>query len=267
MITQRFGGALALAVLGLSLTGGGVALAATTDAPVAGTTACTNLVNVQSDVIAARATLQADVNTLNADLRATPVVDATVAADRAKVAQDQAHLDVVVGNVTASLCTGTTTADPATVDPTPAPVTPRARPVQTVAQIDDAIDALSCTSSNADVLAVDRAIAARQVQHLTRPRARRPTQHPDRLARTAPPVPPAAPPPQQSAKACGCVLPTTVVTPAPVVEAPVTEAPVTLSPATPYSAVVPTQDDNSVATTSGSQIADVPVGSAQTGAA
>jgi hypothetical protein len=266
MITQRFGGALALAVLGLSLTGGGVALAATTDAPVAGTTACTNLVNVQTDVITARATLQADVNTLNADLRATPVVDATVTADRAKVAQDQAHLDVVVNNVTASLCTGTTTADPATVDPTPAPVTPRARPVQTVAQIDDAIDALSCTSSNADVLAVDRAIAARQVQHLpAREPADRLNTRIDSLNCTTGAASRAAA--AASAKACGCVLPTTVVTPAPVVEAPVTEAPVTLSPATPYSAVVPTQDDNSVATTSGSQIADVPVGSAQTGAA
>jgi hypothetical protein len=233
------------------------AFAATTDAPVAGTAACTNLVNVQSDVIAARATLQGDVNTLNADLRATPVVDATVAADRARVTQDQAHLDVVVGNVTASLCTGTTTSTPATVTPAPTtdPTTPPVVPhTRSQAFIDDEIAGLNCDSTNVDLQRIDQQIAARQAAGQEAAEAVSALNA--KLAGlncTAGAVTPKAA--AQTARDCGCVT--------------VTEAPVvTNTDSGQFSAktVVPSADNGSVATTSGSEVTDVPQGSVQTGA-
>lgn len=258
---------LAISALTVGLaTAAAPAFAQTTTAPVAGTAACTSLVNVQSNVETARTTLQNDTNTLNTALRANPVNDATVAADRAVVAQDQANLDNVISNVTSSLCTGTaaatsnTSTTTTTTDPAPVPFVPHTR---TVAAIDGEIDALSCTSSNGNLQAIDRQIAARQAQgqDVAEPVARLN----DKLASlsctgNSAVTPQAA---AQTAKDCGCV---NVVTPS-VVAGTVTSGQFS-SGAVTAKTVVPTESNGSVATTSGSEIAaaNVPAGSVQTGA-
>lgn len=119
MIKTIAGGAVALA-LTLSV-GAGVANAAD-DRPVRGTQECVNLVNGQADVKAARSDVQLATATLNTDLRQVPIVDATVAVDRQVLADAQAHLRVVVDNVTTSLCRkGTVVVKPTTVPPVDAP--------------------------------------------------------------------------------------------------------------------------------------------------
>lgn len=185
---KKFSGAVAAATLGLTLLAGGVAHAAQVDPrPVRGTDACTDLVNGQSNVLTAATNVRLATDALNAALRATPVVDTTVAQRRQELADAQAVLRRTVANVTESLCKD----GPAT----PAPTT----------------------------------------------------------TTTAP----------------------TVVVPAPttVVERPTTivrdRAPVMIRPerTVEVTTVVPTRDDNSVATVSGGQVSVVPEGSASTGQA
>jgi hypothetical protein len=260
-VPRRLAAYTALTALSLGLAFAGAAPAFAADAPVAGTTACTNLVSVQSDVEQAATAVQKATNTLNTDLRANPVSDATVAADRTALGQAQANQTNIVNNVTNSLCTGTaattttTTTDPATPTTTVAPRTVPA--TETQAQIDAAVDALTCTSTNADVLRIDRAIAARQVAHeTTREVTARLHAKIDGLGCSTGAVSRTAA--AQTAKACGCVD----VTPAPVTDTTVAEAPSTV---VTYRTVNPTQDDNSVAKTSGTEVTDVPAGSASTG--
>ncbi len=174
-----------LAALTAALAAGATAPAfAVSVAPAPGTAECTNLVNVQTNVLAARETVADDTAALDAALRANPIVDATVNAARAKLAADQSNLANIVLNVTRSLCSGTpvrTTTPAPTTDPAPETTSPRVAPAPRIV-----------------------------------------------------------------------VLPPVVV-PAPT--------------GTTTTSVIPTQDDGSVATTSGRQVTEVPSGSAQTGAA
>lgn len=231
--------AAVLAVLGVA-----PALAVTT-APAPGSTECTNLVNDQADVVAAQQVVAADQVALDTALRANPVVDATVNAARAKLATDQANLNNVVTNVTASLCTGTAVVTPPTTV-TPAPTFPPFVPANRgVSEISVAIDNLNCASTAADLQRINDAINARAVagKNVTGLRA-----HLDarvaQLACTSGPV--------------TAVPPTIVVPPTTVVES----VPTVVTSKT----VIATKDDGSVATTSGSQVTEVPAGSASTGA-
>lgn len=246
------------------------AFAATDTAPVAGTQVCTDLVNNQANVEQAQTRLQTATNKLNTDLRANPVQDATVAADRIALSQAQSNLNNVVTNVTASLCTGTTTTPAPTPAPTTSPATSGAQtPVpfvphtSTEAAIDNETAALSCASSNTELQRIDRAIAARQAAHLP---VREAVNHLNaKLASlhcTSGAVTPQAA--VQTAKDCGCV--TTTPTGSIVInEQQAPTAGTSGNSVASSKAVIPTQSDNSVATTSGNQVTDVPAGSAQTG--
>lgn len=128
MISTRIAGSVLTGVLALGLTAGVASAHQTDTRPVKGTAACSNLVNGQSDVLLARGTVQQATSVLNVALRATPIVDAVVALDRQNLADAQAHLKVVVGNVTDSLC------QDRAVTTEPKPVTPAPTPTSTVVE-------------------------------------------------------------------------------------------------------------------------------------
>jgi hypothetical protein len=224
-----------LAALTAVLAGGvtAPAFAVTPDAPVAGTQACTDLVNNQTNVETARTAVQTATDNLNTALRANPINDATVAADRIALAQAQSNLNNIVTNVTASLCTGTavvtTTPVPTTVpEPTSPPVVPAPRVIVLPGVLDrDCADFATQADAQAFFLAHGGS-PLRNVDNLD-------ANHngvacEDHFAPVVVSVPQA----------------TTVVT---------------------SKTVIATKDDGSVATTSGQQVTDVPSGSASTGAA
>lgn len=258
---------LALGVATLAATAG-IAFAAApafaaTDAPVAGSAECTAAVNGTTSVTTAKTALnsaketQQDLtNQLAAAKVAVPfhqdVVDTLTAqlnSQAVTVATAQRAYDRAVAQATRAICTGSTpsTVTPApTPDPTSPPVVPHTR---SEAVIDGEIDALSCTSSNADLQTIDRHIAARQVAHQTTAEvvARLNAKLASLNCTSGAVTPKAA---AQTAKDCGCVT--------------VTQAPVVTSSIVTPKTVVPTQDNGSVANSSSA--ADVPAGSVQTGA-
>jgi hypothetical protein len=248
----------ALAALALTLAGGLAAAPALADtAPAPGTSGCTSLVNAQSAV----ATLQAAVNTATGTLAADQAAGATPAT----IANDStgplgvqtltAQLDVLKTTTAKQLCTGTaagssTTTTTATPDPTSPPVVPRTR---SQADITREIAALSCTSGNSDLQAIDRHIAARQVARQdTHDVVARLNAKLASLSCASGAVTPRAA--AQTAHDCGCV--TTTESPAP-----------DTSSAVSSKTVVATASDGSVPTLSGQQVTVAPSGSAQTGAA
>lgn len=202
------------------------ALGTTLTDPIGGVTGLVS----QAEVDQAAGAAKSDQSTVTEDL-------ATLNADKAKVATARTDLASAISQQTTALCTGPTTAAPAT---------------ESVADIDAATDALSCSSSNTDLQAIDKAIAARQAAgqsvgdaetHLS---AKVGSLNCSSGAVTSKAA-------AQTAKDCGCITTTTV-----------TEAPTT-AVVTPKT-VVATQDDGSTATTSGHEVTDVPAGSVQTGA-
>lgn len=125
---KKFSGAVAAAALGLTLFGG-VAYAAAK--PIEGTTACFNVVNVNSDVRTARQQVldqQVVLNTAKRDGSS----DAAINAAQDELTARQSRLSNVVADVTASLCQDgpvtpapTTTTRPTVVVPAPTTVVER----------------------------------------------------------------------------------------------------------------------------------------------
>lgn len=232
-MSRSFARTAVLAATVVALAGGGATAAlAASDAPAPGSTECTNLVNVQTGVVAAQKTVADDQDALNAALRANPISDAAVNAARAKLATDQANLANIVLNVTRSLCTGTTTPKPTTTTPAPTettspPVVPAPR-IIFVPGYRDCGDFPSQAAAQAFFLA-NGGSALRNINGL-------------------------------DGNHNGIACENTVYGPATVV-VPVPSSPVTSK------TVNPTADDGSVASTSGSQVSEVPSGSASTGAA
>jgi hypothetical protein len=257
-LTRRVASRVAvIAALGLALFGGAAAPAfaqVTSPLPPVGSTACNTAVTsavapYQTVLNTARTTLL----TVQTTVASTPV---DIAQAQAAVTAAQTRLTAAIKAQTGLLCLsvgvnvgGQTNGhhDPHT---TPA--------VESQEEINAAIDGLTCDSNNKNVQAIDKAIAARQAAHLPVGNSqRRLDAKIASLSCSSGSVTPAAA--AQTAKDCGCA-PTTVV------EQPTTT--VVTPPAIPsVSKVSPTQDDNSVATTSGNQVTTVPEGSASTGAA
>jgi hypothetical protein len=116
---KSFTGAVAATALGLTLFGGGVASAV--EKPVAGSTACTNVVNVNSDVKKAVSEVL-DQQVVLSTAKRDGSSDAAINAAQAELTARQARLSNVVADVTASLCQdGPVTTKP---EPTTTVVTP-----------------------------------------------------------------------------------------------------------------------------------------------
>lgn len=271
-----------LGLAALTLTAAGVlaaspALAATAPAP--GTAACTAIVQTDATVVADQKTVDDDqaavtaaVEALNAnptdgDLQTalTTARGALTDAKRAlKFAQDQATSVLCTGTATSGTSTSTGQFDPRRArTTTPAPATSPAVVPHTVSQAtsDSLVDALSCSSSNAELQRIDKQIVADRAAGQTSVAAEVNQRLNAKLASLnctgdSAVTPKAA---AQTAKDCGCD--TVVTEPTTVTDAPVTTNVITSK------TVNPTQSDGSVATTSGNEVTDVPAGSAATGIA
>ena len=215
---KSYTGAVAALTLGLTLGIGGVASAQTDTRPVAGTTACSNVVNVTSDVRAARQQVLDQQVVLNTAIR-DGSSDSAVNAARDELTARQARLANVVANVTASLCQDAPVAPPTSTTTTTAP------PVVVVPADDQDCRDFPTQATAQAHLAADRS-------------------DPDRLDR------------DNDGVACEEFF-----------GEPKDSTTVVERPTVVVTSVVPTQDDGSVASVSGSQVSEVPEGSASTGQA
>jgi hypothetical protein len=232
--THRIAGVGAAVFLALSLSGG---VASAADGPPVGSQACADQVNINADVLAAKAVVQTDLDALNtAQQSGNP---STEAAAQSNLDRDNGLLRLAIRNVTGRICTGAGTTTPTTTVVVP-PATTSPRQARSFNAFTDDKD---CTDFDSQ--------EAAQAFFLAHRSAAQPD--PDRLDANG------------NGIACegvsGDVAVHVVANSTTVNEAPRN------STTNTSTTILPTQSDNSVATTSGTQVSTVPEGSVNTGEA